>query len=466
MNEKPQLKRALGLSTAILLVISSMIGSGVFKKIAPMSATLMDNNLILLAWILAGIVSMFGVFSYSGLATLTEEGGGQFEYFRIIYGKFFAFLFGWTCFFVIQSASISSIAFVFSESVNNLFNFKDPTEGLKDVKLFNYIFPFQNSGVKIFAIFTIIVLTVINYFGVKKGGLLNDIFSYTKIAGILFLIVIGFLLGGDAGAVDAATNPMIKPEDFNLISAMFTAMLMAFWAYDGWINLAYMGGEVKDPKKNIPIAIIGGTAAVMIIYVVVNYVYMRVMPINNFIEINSAGNQIAAAEVAKEILPGIGFTIISILIMICTFGATNASLMSSPRIYHRMATQQLFFKNFGKIHPKYQTPHISLFFQMIWCSILVISGTFDQLTDMLIFASFIFYGAGALGLIIMKRKGKITAKVFGYPYVPAIFVLFCICLTINTVITAPEVSLTGLSFFLIGIPVYYFLKKQYAKTDA
>ena len=212
----------------------------------------MDNNLILLAWILAGIVSMFGVFSYSGLATLTEEGGGQFEYFRIIYGKFFAFLFGWTCFFVIQSASISSIAFVFSESVNNLFNFKDPTEGLKDVKLFNYIFPFQNSGVKIFAIFTIIVLTVINYFGVKKGGLLNDIFSYTKIAGIVFLIVIGFLLGGDAGAIDAATNPMIKPEDFNLISAMFTAMLMAFWAYDGWINLAYMGGEVKDPKKNIP----------------------------------------------------------------------------------------------------------------------------------------------------------------------------------------------------------------------
>ena len=345
MNEKPQLKRALGLSTAILLVISSMIGSGVFKKIAPMSATLMDNNLILLAWILAGIVSMFGVFSYSGLATLTEEGGGQFEYFRIIYGKFFAFLFGWTCFFVIQSASISSIAFVFSESVNNLFNFKDPTEGLKDVKLFNYIFPFQNSGVKIFAIFTIIVLTVINYFGVKKGGLLNDIFSYTKIAGIVFLIVIGFLLGGDAGAVDAATNPMIKPEDFNLISAMFTAMLMAFWAYDGWINLAYMGGEVKDPKKNIPIAIIGGTAAVMIIYVVVNYVYMRVMPINNFIEINNAGNQIAAAEVAKEILPGIGFTIISILIMICTFGATNASLMSSPRIYHR---SNYFLKVLGR----------------------------------------------------------------------------------------------------------------------
>ncbi len=466
MNEKPQLKRALGLSTAILLVLSSMIGSGVFKKIAPMSATLMDSNLILLAWILAGVVSMFGVFSYSGLATLTEEGGGQFEYFRIIYGKFFAFLFGWTCFFVIQSASISSIAFVFSESVNNLFNFKDPTEGWKNVSIFNYIFPFQNSGVKIFAILTIIILTVINYFGVKKGGLLNDIFSYTKIGGIVFLIIIGFLLGGDAGADSSAKSPLIKPEDFNLISAMFTAMLMAFWAYDGWINLAYIGGEVKNPKKNIPIAIIGGTAIVMIIYVLVNYVYMRVMPINNFIEINNAGNQIAAAEVAREILPGIGFTIISILIMICTFGATNASLMSSPRIYHRMASQKLFFQSFGKVHPKYHTPHISLFFQMIWCSILVISGTFDQLTDMLIFASFIFYGAGALGLIIMKMKGRITAKVFGYPYVPAIFVVFCICLTINNVITAPELSLTGLSFFLIGIPVYFYLKNQYAKDES
>jgi len=180
MNGQPGLKRALGLTTAILLVISSMIGSGIFKKIAPMSAALGDSGLILLAWVLAGVISMFGVFSYSGLATLTEEGGGQFEYFRIIYGKFFAFLFGWACFAVIQTASIASIAYVFGESVNNIVHFSTPADNWKDVNIGGYIFPFANSGVKIFTILTIIILTVINYFGVKKGGLLNDIFSSAK----------------------------------------------------------------------------------------------------------------------------------------------------------------------------------------------------------------------------------------------------------------------------------------------
>ncbi len=439
-----------------------MIGSGVFKKIAPMSSLLMDNNLILLAWVLAGVISMFGVLSYSGLASLTEEGGGQFEYFRIIYGRFFAFLFGWTCFTVIQSASIASVAYVFSESVNNLFNFIDPTENLKDVSIFNYIFPFANSGVKLFTILTIIVLTAINYFGVKKGGLLNNIFSWTKIAGIIFLIGVGLLFGSDA-KITEQNSQIVKPENFNLISAMFAAMLAAFWAYDGWINLSYIGGEVKNPKKTIPIAIVGGTAIVMIIYVLVNFVYLQVLPVQDFIEINSADNKIAGAEVAKILLPGFGYILISILIMICTFGATNSSLMSSPRIYHQMAKQNLFFKSFGETHPKYFTPHKSLIYQMIWSCILVLSGTFDQLTEMLIFASFIFYGSGALGIMILKSKGRLPVKVYGYPIVPAIFVLFSLGLVINTLITSPVLSLTGLSFLVLGIPVYFYVKKFHGK---
>jgi len=479
MNTQPELKRVLGLTTAILLVISSMIGSGVFKKIAPMSETLMDSKLILLAWLLAGVVSMFGVFTYSGLASLTEEGGGQFEYFRIIYGKFFGFLFGWTCFTVIQSASIASIAYVFSESVNNLAHFKQPFDKWAAININNFIFPFANSGVKIFTICTIIALTIINYFGVKKGGLINDIFSWAKIGGIIFLIITGFLLYGNADQVYAQNSQLIKPQDFNLISAMFAAMLAAFWAYDGWVNLAYMGGEVKNPKKNIPIAIIGGTAVVMIVYVLVNIVYLRVLPVQTFVDINNSGNKIAAAEVAQSILPGIGFTLVSILIMVSAFGATNASLMSSPRIYHQMAKQKLFFKSFGKTHPKHHTPYVSLLFQMVWSSILVISGTFDQLTDMLIFASFIAYGSGAAGLLYMKMRGKkmpsndndginvgpkrfkITAKVIGYPVIPIVFLLFAIGLVINTIITMPNESLTGLSFIALGIPVYFIVKRQY-----
>ncbi|MBC8047487.1 MAG: amino acid permease, partial [Fimbriimonadaceae bacterium] len=459
---KPELKRALGLTTAILLVISSMIGSGIFKKIAPMSTTLMDSNLILLAWVIAGIVSMFGVFTYSGLATLTEEGGGQFEYFRIIYGKFFAFIFGWTCFTVIQTASIASIAYVFGESVNNVAHFINPFDGLKEINIGNYIFPFANSGVKIFTIITIICLTIINIYGVKKGGLLNDIFSSAKIIGIILLIILGLALSGNSNSFESS-GTIIQLETLKgrtLFSAMFTAMLAAFWAYDGWINISYIGGEVKNPKKNIPIAIIGGTAIVMFIYVVLNYAYLKALPVEAYMQIDADGNKIAGAEMAKAIMGSGGFILISVLIMLCTFGATNSSLMSSPRIYFQMAKQNLFFKSFGEIHQKYHTPHKSLIFQAMWASVLVISGTFDQLTDMLIFASFIFYGSGAIGLIIMKRKGIITAKIFGYPYIPIIFVLFCILLVGNALFSTPRESLTGLLFLASSIPLYYYLQKK------
>lgn len=426
-----------------------------------MSAVLGDSRLILLAWTIAGIISMFGVFSYAGLATLTEEGGGQFEYFRIIYGKFFAFVFGWTCFTVIQTASISSIAYVFGESVNNIAHFSDPFDSLKNVSIANSIYPFANSGVKIFTIFTILCLTVINILGVKKGGILNDVFSSAKLIGISLLIILGFMLAGNSVAGTSYINTSIEvPQGTALLSAMFTAMLAAFWAYDGWINIAYIGGEVKNPKRNIPLAFIGGTAVVMLIYVLLNSAYLFALPPAAYAEMNTAGNKIAGAEMAATVMGNGGFILISILIMLCTFGATNSSLMSSPRIYFQMAKEKLFFKSFGEIHPKYKTPHKSLIFQAVWACVLVISGTFDQLTDMLIFASFIFYGSGAIGLILMKRKGVITAKVFGYPYVPIIFILFCIVLIGNALFTTTKESLTGLLFLASSVPLYFYLQKR------
>jgi APA family basic amino acid/polyamine antiporter len=472
MNNKPQLVRSLGLTTAILLVISSMIGSGVFKKIAPMSATLLDSNLVLLAWVLAGVVSMMGVFTYAGLSSLTEEGGGQFEYFRIIYGRFFGYLFGWACFTVIQSASIASIAYVFSQSVNNIFHLGDPFAQWSETSIAGTLTPFENSGVKLFAIATIVALTIINYFGVKKGGMLNDIFSAAKITGIVFLIVAGLILHGTV-TEDPTITLASPPQGVSLLSAMFGAMLAAFWAYDGWINVSYIGGEIKNPKKNIPIAIIGGTAVVMLLYVLVNYVYLHVLPVSTFVAIDASQNKIAAAEVAQQLLPGFGYVLISVLIMICTFGATNASLMSSPRIYHQMAKKDLFFKSFGETHPKYHTPHVSLVYQMIWSSILVISGTFDQLTDMLIFASFIAYGSGAAGLLYMKYKGKqirqpdgtmqhvrITTKVIGFPVIPIVFLIFCVGLVANTLYVYRQESLTGLGFIALGIPLYFLFRKK------
>lgn len=455
MEKHARLERALGPGTAILLVISSMIGSGIFKKIAPMSATLGDGRLVLLAWVLAGLVSMFGVFTYSGLAKLTIEGGGQFEYFRIIYGDFFAFIFGWSCFTVIQSASIASIAYVFSQSVNNIFPVGNIAGPLVSWSVFGW-HVFSDSGVKLITILTIVLLTAINYFGVKKGGALNNIFSISKILGILFLITAAFLLSGhregDLG------NTVEVPHALPFLPAMFAAMLAAFWAYDGWINITYIGGELKNPKRNIPLSIITGTAFVMLIYFLVNFAYLRVLPLQHFLDINNSQDTIAAAEVAQAMMGRTGFLLLSVLILLCTFGATNATLMSSPRIYHRMAEKGLFFKSFGAVHPAYHTPYKSLLLQMAWSSVLVLTGTFDQLTNMLIFASFIFYGSGALGLLIMKRRGVIRARVFGYPWIPVLYALFCAGLVLNTLLTDFRESAWGLLLMCTGIPLYFYFR--------
>lgn len=462
MHMSPSLKRSLGLSTAILLVMSSMIGSGVFKKVAPMSTVLGDANWVLLAWLAAGLVSMMGTLTYAGLASLTEEAGGQFEYLRIIFGKFYSYLLGWSCFAVIQTASIASIAYVFAESVNNIFPMPVFGEAISGYQLFGFIYPFQNSGVKLIAILTILLLTWINYRGVRQGGLLNDIFSWAKIIGILLLIILGLSY---ANPVEIQSVPKVE-NGWNIttfIAPFFLAMLSAFWAYDGWTNVTYITGEVIRPKRNIPIAIITGTFLVMILYMLIHVAYFRVLSADDFAAINAAGNKIAGAEVAKVIMGNTGNILISILIMLCTFGATNASIMTSARIYYRMANQGVFFPSVGKAHSRFKTPHVALRMQMVWAILLVMSGTFDQLTDMLIFAAFIFYGSAALGLLMMKYKKLITVKVFGYPYVPAFYFLFCIVLVVNTLITMPNESITGLLLMATGVPLYFYFIRQHKK---
>jgi basic amino acid/polyamine antiporter, APA family len=443
-----------------LLVISSMIGSGVFKKIAPMSSQLMDNELVLLAWLVAGMFTLFGVFSYAGLASISSEAGGQLEYFRLIYGNFFAFLNGWANFSVIQSASIASIAYVFAESVHSVVPLPEPFAMYADLTFIG-LHPFANSGVKLLAVVTIIVLTVINYFGVEQGGRVNNIFTLAKIAGILFLIGIGWNYASPVADVNPqGVSTGLFDSGQSLLAPFFLALLSAFWAYDGWVNVTYIAGEVKNPQRNIPIAIILGTASVMLLYLLLNMSFLRVMSAADYAALDAQGDQIAGVQMAVKVLGDQGRWIIALLIMLCTFGATNASLMSGARIYYRMANTGMFIPKAGKAHPRYQTPHVALFMQMVWSCVLVFSGTFDQLTDMLIFASFLFYGSGALGLIILKRRQVVTTKVIGYPLVPIIFVLFCLVLIGNTLVSMPQESITGLVLIAAGTPLYFIFRRK------
>ncbi|MBX7042037.1 MAG: amino acid permease [Ignavibacteria bacterium] len=443
-----------------------MIGSGIFKKAAPMAVDLQSGGLLLLAWLIAGVITFIGAVTNAEIAGLIAAPGGQYVYFKEMYGKAFAFIYGWSCFSVIQSASIASIAYVFAESVNAVLPLPHLGQSLEEWSLFGIFYPLNNFGVKALTILTIIFLTTANYLGVIFGGFISNVFTTLKVLGIAVIIILGLALSG--GSIENVQPWGESPSaeygtSLGLFGAMFAAMLGAFWAYDGWNNIGYLGGEIKDPKKNIPLALFTGVSAVMVIYLITNFTILYIMPVNEIIETANKENTIIAVEALRKFLGHGGAFFISVLIMISTFGTTNGTILASSRIYFAMAKDGLFFPSAGNVHPKFKTPYTSLIIQGTWASILVLSGTFDQLTDMLIFASFIFYGAGAFGVFILRKKMKDhhrPYKVMGYPYVPFIFVLFCITLVVVTILQNPRDAGIGLVLVLSGIPFYIFWKKK------
>lgn len=460
----------LGLTTAILIVISSMIGSGVFKKAAPMSLELHSSGLILICWLIAGVITLFGSITNAEIAGLIAEPGGQYVYFKHMYGKFFAFMYGWSCFSVIQTASIASIAYVFAESVNSVIPLPHLSESMEAWQLWVFT-PFANFGVKGLTILTILFLTGANYLGVIFGGFINNLFTVLKVIGIIVIIVLALTISGGSSAniQPMFANPgATYNSSLGLFGAMFAAMLGAFWAYDGWNNIGYLGGEIKDPKRNIPLSLFIGVGLVTAIYLLVNYAYLYVLPLNELLGIANTENTIVAVEAMRKFMGNGGALFISILIMVSTFGTTNGTILASSRIYFAMAKDNLFFKSAGNIHPKFKTPYTSLLIQGLWSALLVLSGTFDQLTDMLIFASFIFYGAGALGVFVLRKKMKDAHRPFkaiGYPVVPAIFILFCATLVIVTILQNPRDAGIGLLLILIGIPFFRNWNNKIKKSE-
>ena len=453
---KIPLKRVIGLTTAILLVAGNLIGTGVFKKIVPMAQTGLSEKYILGAWVVAGIITLFGAFTIAGLSKMTTASGGNYEYMRLCYGNFLAFLSGWTGFVIACSGSLAAIGFIFAQSVNSIIPLANPLDHFKNISIGNYIFPFADSGIKILAVATISLLTWFNYRGIKNGTILNNIVTGAKILGILALIIAGLFIAGPHINNSTISNTAVK--HIGGISLFFAAMLSAFWAYDGFTNVAYVTGEIKNPTRNIAIAVITGVGVVMFLYLLINYTYIKTLGLQQLAGLGE--NNIAASAMAGTIMGNTGKKLISILIMLSSFGTLNLLIIFYARLYFRMAQEKAFFRSAAKVHPVYRTPYIALIYSMTWSVILIFSGTFDRLTDMIIFTSFLFYALLAIGLIKMKRKGVIKEKVPFYPLAPAIFILATIGLLVSTFISQPRLSLIGLGFMLTGIPVYYIFKRN------
>ncbi|MFT4154692.1 APC family permease [Parafilimonas sp.] len=455
----PKLNRSLGLQLVIVLVIGNIIGSGVYKKVAPMTAELHSSGWVLVCWALAGIISLFGALCNAEVAGLLADTGGEYVYYQKIYNRFFAFLFGWSLFAVIQTAAISALAYVFAESLNSIVHFPELLPSLADASVGGVFYPFADLSVKLVAILLIILLTWINTLGIKTGAEVSMAVLILVFGSVFTIIVFGLA----SHAADTSSISMAVDNNTPVtVSAVFTAMLAAFWGYQGWASAGYVGGEIKEAKRNLPRGIVIGIITIIVLYLLVNTTYLSLLSIPQLDEIYKAGNKIAAIEAVRSFWGDNGVLFISLLIVVTTLGCCNTTILSSCRTYFAMANEGLFFKNARKLNRK-QAPVNSLWVQGIWACLLVLSGTFDQLTDMIIFAVFIFYGATTLGVFILRKKmpdAPRQYKVWGYPVVPAIVVVFCAVLIVNTVFSRPREAAIGAALMLTGVPLYYWFRRK------
>lgn len=464
-KQQGQLQRTLTLSAATMLVISSVIGSGVYKKIAPMSLELMSPSLVIVAWVLAGLISLFGALSNAEIAGMMADSGGEYVYFRRIYGRFMAFMWGWSTFLVIKTAAVASIAYVFSESFNAIFVLPRLPADLEAFHI-GAFHPLQNFGVKLLTITLIVTLTWINSRGVKGASALSGWITRSVVVGLAAVVVGGLLFGHGSWSnlTTPATGYVARSWDnFDLIKAMFAALLAGFWAYEGWNTVGFIGGEIQNPNRNLPLALGMGLLVIIGVYAVVNLTYLYVLPIDQIIGVAKAENEIAAVAVVRHFAGNWGVYALSAMILITTLGCTNSTILMPPRVYYAMAKDGLFFPGAAHIHPRFHTPNYALWLQAVWASVLVLSGNFDQLTNMLIFAAFFFYGATALGVFILRIRephAERPYRVWGYPVVPALFVLFCVALIGITFVTKPDEAKWGVILMLTGIPMYFFWTKK------
>ncbi|HEY5967212.1 MAG TPA: amino acid permease [Chitinophagaceae bacterium] len=448
------------MSLVVVIVIANVIGSGVYKKVAPMAAELHSPGWVLIAWILGGIISLFGALCNAEVAGLLADTGGEYSYYQKIYNKKTAYIFGWSMFAVIQTAAISSLAYIFSQSVNSIEHLPPVLESWADVNLFGVFYPFKDFNVKLLAIISILILTWINSKGLKGGARLSSFLLALVVIGILLIIIFGLSSShSNLSGVFSTESSTGQPVTF---SAIFVSMLAAFWAYQGWASIGFIGGEVKNAKKNIPLGLAIGMFIIICLYLFTNMTYLSLLSIPQLESIYKSQNSIAAVEAVKVFWGENGSLFIAVLIAITTLGCNHATIYSSCRTFYAMAKEGLFFKKAATLN-KASVPGGSMWIQGIWASILVLTGSFDQLTDMVIFSIFIFYGLTTIGVFILRKRmpdAPRPYKVWGYPVVPGIVILFCAALFFNTIIERPREAGIGMALMLSGVPFWFWFNRK------
>ncbi len=469
-SKPPELQRVLGLWATVSIVIGSIIGSGIFLKPALMASQLGSPQLLIAVWVLAGLVTLFGALSNAEVAAMMPVTGGQYVFFKKMYGDFVAFLYGWAAFTVINTAGVASIAYVagiYTEYFVQLPRLPVAIEQhfYANIPFIGKLYPLENIGVKTLTILLIALFTYINYRSTQSGGLLQVVFTGVKVGAIL-LVVFGIFFSGSGNPSNFSAHGVV-PQGWAFTLALVAALSGAFWSYDGWNNSTFVAGEIQNPQKTIPKSLLIGIIVCTVIYTLVTLSFLYVKPVEAM-----AHSSFIASDAAQVALGAVGGALISLLVIISVVGAANGNILSTARVSFAMAKEKRFFRWTSFIHPTYKTPANAILLHSAWSSLLVLSGSFDMLTDMLIFVSWLFYGLSALGVFVLRFKmphAPRPYKVWGYPVVPAVFVLFTLFFVVFTLINdiqnyaaerTPVInSLLGLLLVVTGIPFYFYFRK-------
>jgi APA family basic amino acid/polyamine antiporter len=467
------LERKLGLWASVSIVIGSVIGSSIFMKPATMAAQLSSPLMLLLVWVVAGIVSLFGGMINAEVGCVLPETGGQYVYFRNMYGNFFAYLFGWSSFIVINTASISAIAFVFADYTEyfvRLPHFPVAIEHAIPIVI-PYIGRFyllENIGVKGLAALLIVIFTWINACSLKAGGAIQVFFSGLKVFALIFLIGAIFFSGKGNIHNLATTSASFDRSYWHQLTAFIAATTGALAAYDGWNNLGFISGEIKNPNRNIPRGLIIGLFTCILLYVFTTEAYLYMLPVEVM-----KNSKLVASDALYKVMGVAGGGFVAMLVLLSTAGGTNSNILPCARVVFAMSEEKNFFAFAGKVNPKYHTPSNALWFQAAWATILVLIGSFDMLMDMFVFITWIFYGFAAYGIFVLRKKMPLAHRPFklkGYPYLPIIFIMFSslyVLITLyndisNYIAGKSHIinSVFGLLLAAIGVPLYWYFRKK------
>ena len=452
------LVRQLGLFDSTMMMVGIVIGSGIYLTTGIMAQSLPSAGLILLVWIAGGLITLAGALVYAELGAAMPEAGGQYVYLREAFGPLSGFLFGWILFLVTMSGSIAALGVAFAEYFGYFFPSLSTDKIIFSIgiNIFNSSHQYSLSMGQVVAVITIILLSAFNYIGVIFGKIIQNIVTVIKIGTLLVFIIAGFTLGKGI-PVDLTLNPTGLSLS-QLIIGFGVALVAVTWAFDGWNNISYAAGEIKNPRRNLPFSLVGGTLIITILYAFTNYIYFRALPIDEM-----AGAVRIAEKATTTLFGPASAGLLSAAVLISVFGALNGAIFVGPRVYYAVARDKLFFQKIATVHPRYRTPTFAILIQAVWSCILTVSGTFEQLFTFVVFVTVMFYIATVASVFKLRKKYPDLPrpyKTWGYPVIPIIFIIVSSGILLNTLIEKPVESLAGLGFTLIGIPVYYYWKKR------